>query len=72
MQNRDVNYTAASLEASFAWTFAPGSQLSLLYRKSFDDYRMMEPISYSDNIRRMGDMPQRDLISARLIYYWGY
>ncbi|TCN72295.1 DUF5916 domain-containing protein [Acetobacteroides hydrogenigenes] len=72
LQNRDINYTAASLEASFAWTFAPGSQLSLLYRKSFDDYRMMEPISYSDNIRRMGDMPQRDLISARLIYYWGY
>lgn len=71
LQNRDINYTAASIEASFAWTFAPGSQLSLMYRKSFDDYQMMKPISYMDNIRRMGDMPQRDLISFRVIYYWG-
>ena len=71
LQNRDINYTAASIEASFAWTFAPGSQLSVMYRKSFDDYQLMKPISYMGNIRRMGDMPQRDLISFRVIYYWG-
>ncbi|WP_320054691.1 DUF5916 domain-containing protein [uncultured Acetobacteroides sp.] len=71
LQNRDINYTAASIEASFAWTFAPGSQLSVMYRKSFDDYQLMKPIAYMDNIRRMGDMPQRDLISFRVIYYWG-
>ena len=72
LQNRDINYTAASIEACFVWTFAPGSQLSAMYRKSFDDCRMMQPINYLDNIRRMGDMPQRDLISFRVIYYWGY
>jgi hypothetical protein len=71
LQNRDINYTAASIEASFAWTFAPGSQLSVMYRKSFDEYQHMQPIGYMDNIRRMGDMPQRDLISFRVIYYWG-
>ncbi len=72
LQNRDINYTAASVEMSFAWTFAPGSQLSLLYRKSFDDFQLMKPIGYLDNVRRLSDMPQRDLISFRVLYFWGY
>lgn len=72
LQNRDINYTAASIEASFAWTFAPGSQLSVMYRKSFDEFKNIEPITYTDNIRRLNGMPQRDLLSFRLLYYWGY
>lgn len=70
LPNRDISYTSATIEMSMVWNFAPGSQLSLMYRKNFDEYQHIEPTGYFDNLQRLSGMPQRDLLSFRLIYFW--
>lgn len=72
LPNRDISYTAATVEMSAVWNFAPGSQLSLMYRKNFDENRSAKPIGYFDNLSRLRGMPQRDLLSFRILYYWAY
>lgn len=72
LEGRDINYTAAIMEANIAWNFAPGSQMSFMYRKNFDETKNAGQVKYFENWRNLTAMPQRDLLSFRFLYYWEY
>lgn len=72
LQGRDINYTAATLEMNFAWNFAPGSLLSLMYRVNLQETSHLANVGYFDNWRDIYSMNHGNMLSFRLLYYWNY
>ena len=68
----DLNTNFLNIDMVYTWRFAPGSELSLVWKnaiRSFTDYIIESP---GDNFSNMLDGPQSNSISLKILYYLDY
>jgi hypothetical protein len=66
---KDVNFNTFNVDMVFSWWFAPGSEISLVWKNAvFTDGSEMAP-SYADNFNRTMQAPQSNNISVKVLYY---
>ncbi len=70
--NYDTTYNSWNVDLRFSWWFAPGSQVSLLYRNAVDSYIDASKINFSNNFNLLFDQPQINSLSLRVSYYLDY
>lgn len=71
-QENDITFNSWNLDLSYSWWFAPGSQLSILYRNSLLSSSSGSGLSYFDNINNMFENPLQNMLSIKLSYYINY
>ncbi|WP_423820396.1 DUF5916 domain-containing protein [Salinimicrobium sp. TIG7-5_MAKvit] len=68
----NTTYNSWNLDLRFSWWFAPGSQMTLLYRNATDSYIERSHINIGDNFKNLFDQPQVNSLSLRISYYLDY
>ena len=70
--NEDLNLNIWNFDLNYSWEFAPGSQLSVLYRNSIFDENDNSDSSFFTNVGTMFEKPLFNQLSFKLIYYLDY
>jgi hypothetical protein len=68
----DLNTNFLNIDLVYVWRFAPGSELSIVWKNaimSFTDYIIENP---GDNISDMLGQPQSNSVSLKILYYLDY
>ncbi len=68
----NTTYNSWNLDLRYSWWFAPGSQLTFLYRNSIEGFLEASQQDFSHNFEYLFDQPQINSISLRLTYYLDY
>ncbi len=68
----DTTYNSWNLDLRFSWWFAPGSQLSILYRNAIDSFTREANQDLTTNFRYLFEQPQVNNLSFRLTYFLDY
>lgn len=71
-QNLNGTYNSWNVDLRYSWWFAPGSQLTLLYRNAVDDYLGVSRLKFKDNFDRLFNEKMLNNISLKLTYYLDY
>ena len=71
-QNHDINFNIWNLDLSYVWDFAPGSQLSLLYRNVISNSDSLAQLDYKSNIDNLFSQPKTNSFIMKLTYYIDY
>ncbi len=70
--NADINFNAFNIDMTYNWNFAPGSELSLVWKNAIyleDDHVVYSPFK---NIKNTMAAPQMNSISLKILYYLDY
>lgn len=70
--DHNINYNVWNLDLSYAWEFAPGSQLVALYRNSFYNVDEQSYLSFQENLDNLFSQPVTHNFSVKFIYYLDY
>lgn len=66
---KDVNFNTFNVDMVFSWWFAPGSEVSLVWKNAiFTEGTEMTP-RYADSFNRTLQAPQSNNISVKVLYY---
>lgn len=68
----DENFSVWNMDLNYSWWFAPGSQLSVLYRNNAQDYRNAVIRDFRDNNRQLFRDNLNNIFSISLRYYIDY
>lgn len=68
----DATYNSWNIDLRFSWWFAPGSQMSILYRNAIENYENSSGQNFSSNLNGLFNQPQLNNISLRISYYLDY
>ena len=73
-QSDDYNttYNSWNMDLRFSWWFAPGSEMTLLYRNAVNSYVDNAHVNFRDNLNELLDKPQAHNFSVRISYYLDY
>ncbi len=71
-ENRNGTFNSWNVDLRYSWWFAPGSQLTLLYRNAVGNYLNESGIGFKENFNRLFDEPMVNNISLKLTYYIDY
>jgi hypothetical protein len=72
MEGQNINFNAFTADLVFVWYFAPGSEMSVVWKNAITTYgEMLEP-SYVQNLSDMMSSPQANSFSIRILYYLDY
>jgi len=70
--NHNTTFNSWNLDLSYSWWFAPGSQVSVLYRNSLLSSLERAGFGYADNLEKMFENPIQNTFSVKLVYYIDY
>jgi len=70
--NNDINYNVWNVDLSYSWEFAPGSNLSLLYRNTILNSDQYAQLSFQDNFSNLMDQPLQHTFIMKMTYYIDY
>lgn len=70
--NYDTTYNSWNIDLRFSWWFAPGSQISILYRNAVDSYLQDARQPLRQNFNYLFDQPQVNNLSLRVSYFLDY
>jgi len=70
--NRDINFNIWNLDLGYAWEFAPGSKLSLLYRNTIANVDQLSLLSYGKNFDNLMQQPKQHNLIMKMTYYVDY
>ena len=68
----DTTYNTWNVDLRFSWWFAPGSQVTVLYRNAIESYVNTSNQDFSENFNTLFDQPQLNSLSVRVSYYLNY
>lgn len=68
----NTTYNSWNVDLRYSWWFAPGSQLTLLYRNATESYLGRSNINLGDNFSNLFSEPQVNSLSLRISYYLDY
>jgi len=68
----NTNFNALTLDLGYSWRFAPGSDLSLVWKVSIFQYGNDLPLDYFKNLNLLADNPAFNGLSLKVIYYIDY
>ncbi|MBN1340676.1 MAG: hypothetical protein JXA03_15210, partial [Bacteroidales bacterium] len=68
----DINYNAFNIDLIYRWNFAPGSELSIMWKNCI--LRSEEEMTYNfvENLGNTLNSPQTHCFSLKLLYYIDY
>lgn len=72
LQNDDVNTNYLNLDLVYTWRFAPGSELSVVWKNAIYSEGDIVIRSAMDNFSDLLSMPQTNSISLKILYYLDY
>ncbi|MFO7997638.1 MAG: DUF5916 domain-containing protein [Bacteroidales bacterium] len=72
MQIADINYNAFTIDLKLTWNFAPGSQLTAVWKNVIDNRGSDLPDGFLDNLTRTLREPQINSFSVKFLYYLDY
>ena len=70
--SHDINYTTWTSDIAFNWRFAPGSQISLVWKNGIDNETNLLENHWIDNIVKSFELAQQNSLSLKIIYYLDY
>ncbi|MBH8558260.1 DUF5916 domain-containing protein [Hymenobacter negativus] len=73
-RNRDNTFNAFNIDAVYSWWFAPGSQVSIVWKNagaSFFEANAATPL-YFDNLNNTINTPHNNSVSVKVLYYLDY
>lgn len=71
--NQDQDFSTWNLDLTYSWWFAPGSQISVLYRNSSNQYNDVIKKDFDNNIKRLlNDNYLNHVFSVSIKYYIDY
>jgi hypothetical protein len=73
-RNHDNSYNAFNVDAALVWWFAPGSQVSVVWKNaqaSFLEGNEATPL-YFDNVTNTLNTPHNNNVSVKILYYLDY
>lgn len=68
----DTTYNSWNLDLRFSWWFAPGSQVSILYRNAIESFIPVANQNITQNFEYLFDQPQLNNLSLRITYFLDY
>lgn len=76
----DVSYNAFTLNLGYTWQFAPGSEMSIVWKNDIyhsldsdsDNYANLTSENYFDNFSRTMQSPQTNNFSLKVLYFLDY
>jgi hypothetical protein len=71
-QNEDIDFNAFNLDLQFLWFFAPGSQLSLVWKNNILTQGDEPAENYFRALEETMGSPQTNSVSLRVLYYLDY
>ena len=70
--NPDINFNAFTADLQFTWNFAPGSELSVVWKNSINTQQNLLEDDYFNNFSNMIGAPQSNSFSLKVLYYLDY
>jgi hypothetical protein len=70
--NKNANFNLWNFDLSYSWWFAPGSQLTALYRNNTQDFKNEIDKNYGSNIKRTFEDNLNHVFSVSLRYFIDY
>jgi len=70
--NHDINYTTWTSDIAFNWRFAPGSQMSIVWKNGIDNESNNLITNWTDNLEESFSQAQQNSLSLKVIYYLDY
>lgn len=70
--NHNKCYNIFNIDMVYAWRFAPGSELSVVWKNIIETDVKIIRTPYSDNFKNTIDSPQTNSFSIKIIYYLDY
>ena len=73
-RNRDNTYNAFTIDAVYSWWFAPGSQISVVWKNAGSTYLQANEATpqFFDNFNNTINTPHNNSLSVRVLYYLDY
>lgn len=71
-KNRDVNFNAFNVDMVYGWWFAPGSEISIVWKNAILQEEDLVTPRYFDNFSHTMASPQNNTLSVKVIYYLDY
>lgn len=69
----DLSFNAFTIDMSYTWNFAPGSEISLVWKNSiFQSQQAVISTKYFDNLENTINSPQSNSFSLKILYYIDY
>ena len=68
----NINYTTWTSDIAFNWWFAPGSQMSLVWKNAIEDQTNYLRNHWIDNVEESFNLAQQNSLSLKVIYYLDY
>jgi hypothetical protein len=65
----DINFNAISADAVFVWYFAPGSEVSFVWKSTITTWGNQPDYNYFRNFSQTLDSPQTHSLSVKVLYY---
>jgi hypothetical protein len=70
--NHNSNYNAFNIDLLYAWRFAPGSELSIVWKNIIETNDDFVVKNYRKNFDNIIESPQANSISIKINYYFDY
>jgi hypothetical protein len=71
-ENHDINYNAFNIDLIYTWNFAPGSELSVMWKNMINNDEEPVSLNYLRNLEQTLNYAQTNSISVKLLYYIDY
>ena len=68
----NTNFNAFNVDMVYRWVFAPGSEISLVFKSNLVAFDNNVLASYSDNFKSTLESPQTKSLSLKVLYYIDY
>ena len=68
----NTNFNAFNIDMVYRWVFAPGSEISIVYKTSLLTFGNDISKSYVDNFKNTLESPQLQSLSIKVLYYIDY
>jgi hypothetical protein len=70
--DRDINFNAFTVDLQFVWYFAPGSELSVVWKNTINTMGNELEYNYFTDLGNTLRAPQSNSLSVRVLYYLDY
>jgi len=73
-RSHDTSFSAFNVDAALVWWFAPGSQVSLVWKDATASYLLGNEATplYFDNLTNVANTPHNNNLSIKILYYLDY
>lgn len=68
----NANFDLFNLDLAYSWRFAPGSDISIVWKNIIQNNDALAQLTYLENLRNLPNHPQTNSISVRITYFIDY